>query len=43
MQGFAKQETEDIDIAITQGVEAVKAVLQLGMDKALSGMRVQRI
>ena len=42
LQGFSKKEREDIDFAIQDGIEAIKAVLELGMEKALSGMRVPR-
>ena len=42
LQGFSKKEREDIDFAIQDGVDTIKAVLTLGMEKALSGCRVPR-
>ena len=42
LQGFSKKDREDIDFAIQDGIGAIKAVLSLGMEKALSGVRVSR-
>ncbi|CAL5229078.1 g12334 [Coccomyxa viridis] len=42
LQGFSKKEREDIDFAIQDGIDTIKAVLELGMEKALSGLRVSR-
>ena len=42
LQGFSKKDREDIDFAIQDGIDAIKAVLSLGMEKALSGVRVSR-
>ena len=42
LQGFSKQEREDIDFAIQDGIDTIKAVLDLGMEKALSGLRLAR-
>lgn len=40
VQDFDKKEKEDIAIAIQEGIDAVRAVLSLGMEKAVSGVRV---
>ncbi len=42
MQEFGKGEREDIDFAIQEGIDIIRAVLALGMEKALSGCRVPR-
>ena len=42
VQAFAKHEAEDVDMAIQEGMDALRAVLELGMEKALSGSRVAR-
>ncbi len=42
LQGFSKKEREDIDFAIQDGIDTLKAVLELGMEKALSGLRVSQ-
>ncbi len=42
LQGFTKKEREDIDFAIHDGINTIKAVLTLGMEKALSGVRIPR-
>ena len=42
LQGFTKKEREHIDFAIQDGIDTIKAVLTLGMEKALSGVRVPR-
>ena len=40
LQGFGKAEVDDIRAAMFQGLDTLQAVLEFGMDKALSGMRV---
>ena len=40
-QDFSKKEREDIDFAIQDGIGIIRAVLSLGMEKALSGVRVK--
>lgn len=40
MQDFDHGQRVDIDIAIQEGIDAIKAVLMLGMDKAVSGVRM---
>ena len=42
VQEFSKQERKDIDFAIQEGIDIIRAVLALGMEKALSGCRVPR-
>ncbi|GAB4816082.1 hypothetical protein N2152v2_003128 [Parachlorella kessleri] len=39
LQDFSKVEREEIDVAIQEGVDLVKAVLTLGMEKAVSGVK----
>ena len=41
-QEFSKKEREDIEFAIQEGIDIIRAVLALGMEKALSGCRVPR-
>lgn len=40
MQRFAKDELDLVDTMLTEGVDAVRAVVSLGVHKALSGCRV---
>jgi PTH1 family peptidyl-tRNA hydrolase len=40
MQDFDQGQRVDMDIAIQEGIDAIKAVLVLGMDKAVSGVRM---
>lgn len=42
MQAFSKKEREDIDFAIQEGIDIIRAVLNLGIEKAVSGNRVAR-
>ncbi len=42
LQEFSKKEREDIDFAIQEGIDIIRAVLTLGMEKAVSGNRVTR-
>eukprot|EP00887_Chlorella_sp_A99_P001242 scaffold14.g1242.t1 len=42
LQDFSRAEREEIDIAIQEGLDILRAVLSLGMDKAVSGLRVDR-
>jgi PTH1 family peptidyl-tRNA hydrolase len=42
VQGFGRKEREEMDIAIQEGIEIIRAVLTLGMEKAVSGNRAPR-
>ncbi|KAK9902848.1 hypothetical protein WJX75_008463 [Coccomyxa subellipsoidea] len=42
LQGFGRKEREEMDIAIQEGIEIIRAVLTLGMEKAVSGNRAPR-
>lgn len=39
LQRFSKSQDADIEHALDETVSVIRAVLQLGMDKALSGVR----
>ncbi len=41
-QGFGRKERDEICVAIQEGIDIVRAVLTLGMEKAVSGNRVPR-
>lgn len=40
LQDFSKKEQEDVKVAIMQSVDIVRSILELGLEKALSGVRV---
>lgn len=40
LQDFSKAEKEEIEFAIQDGIDSIRAVFTIGMDKALSGIRV---
>ncbi|EIE19861.1 peptidyl-tRNA hydrolase [Coccomyxa subellipsoidea C-169] len=42
LQGFGRKERDEIYVAIQEGIDIVRAVLTLGMEKAVSGNRVPR-
>ena len=42
LQGFSRKEREEVDIAIQEGIDTIRAVLTLGMEKALSGCKVSQ-
>ncbi|CAL8466452.1 g5988 [Coccomyxa elongata] len=42
LQAFGRKEKEEIDIAIQEGIDIIRAVLTLGMEKAVSGNRAPR-
>ena len=39
LQKFSRSQEADIEHALDETVSTIRAVLQLGMDKALSGVR----
>ena len=38
-QAFSKADREEVDIAVHEGMDIVRTVLQEGMERALSGVR----
>lgn len=40
LQDFDKKELEEINVAIQEGMDTVRAVLELGLEKAVSGVRL---
>lgn len=40
LQGFGKAEQTEIDVAVMESVGVVRSVLKLGLDRALSGVRI---
>jgi Peptidyl-tRNA hydrolase len=40
LQDFDKKEAEEIRVAIQEGIETIRAVLELGIEKAVSGVRL---
>ena len=40
LQGFSKGEQEGVELSIREACEAVRAVLSVGLEKAVSGVRV---
>ncbi|KAL4421681.1 hypothetical protein ABPG77_001222 [Micractinium sp. CCAP 211/92] len=42
LQDFSKAEREELDVALQEVIDIMRAVLTVGMDKAVSGIRVDR-
>jgi PTH1 family peptidyl-tRNA hydrolase len=40
MQPFSKKERPEVDLAVQQSIDIINSVFSLGLEKALSGVRV---
>jgi hypothetical protein len=40
VQPFSKDEKEEVAVAVQEALAAIRSVLQLGVDKAVSGVRI---